>query len=39
MPSPIDTDAVGLSSDITTLIQRLAMHNHDVWARQRIADG
>lgn len=38
-PKPIDTCGVGLPPEITTLVDRLAEHNHDVWARQRIADG
>lgn len=38
-PEPIDTSGVELSSEITELLERLAQHNHDVWARQRLADG
>ncbi len=38
-PRPIDTRGVELPLDITLLVERLAEHNHDVWARQRIADG
>lgn len=38
-PQPIDTSGVELSPEITELIERLAEHNHDVWARQRITDG
>ena len=38
-PNPIDTSAVELSPEIQNLMERLAEHNHDVWARQRLADG
>jgi len=38
-PQPIDTTGVKLSPEISQLIERLAEHNHDGWARQRIADG
>lgn len=38
-PQPIDTANVELSPEIEELIERLAEHNHDVWAQQRIADG
>jgi ryanodine receptor 2 len=38
-PRPIDTAGVALTPDVLELIERLAEHNHDVWARQRIADG
>src|SRR4051812_25166028 len=38
-PSPIDTTHVELSAEIRELTEQLARNNHDVWARQRIADG
>jgi hypothetical protein len=38
-PEPIDTTGVELSPEITALLERLAEHNHDVWARRRIAEG
>ncbi len=38
-PKPIDTGGVELPANIAPLVERLAEHNHDVWARQRIADG
>lgn len=38
-PGPIDTSNITLPAEIEPLIERLAEHNHDVWARQRIADG
>jgi len=38
-PQPVDTSAVSLPSDITELTEEIARHAHDVWARQRIADG
>jgi hypothetical protein len=38
-PKPIDTANVELARDIQPLIERLAEHNHDLWAEQRIAQG
>jgi ryanodine receptor 2 len=38
-PQPIDTSAVELPPAVVALMERLAENNHDVWARQRLADG
>ena len=38
-PNPIDTTKVALSSDILQLVEKLAENTHDVWAKQRIAQG
>lgn len=38
-PNPIATQGVELPAAISPLVEQLAEHNHDVWARQRIADG
>jgi hypothetical protein len=38
-PKPLETRGVDLPVAIAPLIERLAEHNHDVWARQRLADG
>lgn len=38
-PSPIDTDNIRLTDELTSLIERLAENAHDIWAAQRIADG
>ena len=38
-PKPIDTSKIKLSPDILELTERLAENSHDVWARQRLADG
>ena len=38
-PRPIDTDGVDLPEELVRLTERLAEHNHDIWAKQRIADG
>jgi hypothetical protein len=38
-PHPIDTSRVALTPEILELTERLAEHAHDVWARQRLADG
>jgi hypothetical protein len=38
-PNPIDTSAIQLAPDILDLTERLAENTHDVWARQRLAEG
>ena len=38
-PQPIDTTAVRLPGALLQLTERLAENAHDVWARQRLADG
>ncbi len=38
-PDPIDTSGVELSDDVLALGELLARNTHDVWARQRLADG
>src|SRR4051794_5850773 len=38
-PQPIDTTAVTLPWELLQLTERLAEHAHNVWARQRLADG
>lgn len=38
-PDPIDTSGVVLTDDVQELTELLARHAHDVWARQRLADG
>jgi hypothetical protein len=38
-PEPIDTSKVRVPSEISELTERLARNTHDVWARQRLADG
>lgn len=38
-PRPIDTAAVTLPTSLESLVERLAEHNHDVWAAQRVNDG
>lgn len=38
-PQPIDTSPITLPQEIEPLFEKLAAHNHDVWASQRIADG
>jgi ryanodine receptor 2 len=39
VPRPIDTSAVALPPEIVALTERLAEHAHDVWARERLAQG
>jgi len=38
-PKPIDTSAVALPAELVRLTERLAEHNHDVWAARRISEG
>lgn len=38
-PRPIDTRRVELPPGIQALVDRLAEHNHDIWAEQRMASG
>ena len=38
-PKPIDTSAAVLDPEFHGLTETLAKHMHDVWARQRLADG
>lgn len=38
-PEPIDTSRVTLGVEIQELTELLARNAHDVWARQRLADG
>ena len=38
-PEPIDTTGVKLSQDIIELTELLAKNAHDIWARQRLAEG
>lgn len=38
-PQPLDTSSVKLSSDILDLTEQLAKNTHEVWARERMAQG
>lgn len=38
-PAPIDTSGVTLSEGILDLSELLAKNAHEVWARQRLAEG
>jgi hypothetical protein len=38
-PRPIDTSRVVLDDGLIALTEQLARSTHDVWARQRLADG
>jgi hypothetical protein len=38
-PNPIDTSGIALTCEIERLTERLAENAHDLWARQRRADG
>lgn len=38
-PNPIDTSAVSLDPELLQLAERLAKSTHDVWARERFAQG
>ncbi|HEX4484967.1 MAG TPA: RyR domain-containing protein [Terriglobales bacterium] len=39
MPQPVDTSSIELSRDIVELTERLAENTHEVWARERMAQG
>jgi|GEM_PF-551983 RyR domain. len=39
VPSPLDTSNIELTEDIRTLTELLAKNTHEVWAKQRMADG
>jgi ryanodine receptor 2 len=39
IPAPVDTEHVRLTDDIRELTELLAKNTHEVWARQRLADG
>jgi ryanodine receptor 2 len=38
-PAPIPTSQITLSADLVELTEKLATNAHDLWARQRLADG
>jgi len=38
-PKPLDTSAFPLPDELNALLERLAANTHDVWARQRLAEG
>lgn len=38
-PQPIDTKDIALSDEVLELTELLAKHAHDIWAKQRIAEG
>ena len=38
-PKPIDTSKVTISKDLNDLVEKLAKHNHDIWAQGRIKEG
>lgn len=38
-PKPIDTSKITLSEEILKLTELLAENAHDIWARQRMAEG
>jgi hypothetical protein len=38
-PKPIDTSKVTLPNEMEALLEGLAENNHDIWARQRLAEG
>jgi hypothetical protein len=38
-PKPIDTTSIKLTDEILKLTELLAENAHDIWARQRMAEG
>jgi ryanodine receptor 2 len=39
IPQPIDTTAVTLPHELTSLVERMAKNVHEVWAQGRIKEG
>jgi len=39
IPQPLDTSHVELSTDLLELTELLAKNTHEVWAKQRLAEG
>lgn len=39
IPRPADTSEITLASELTELIEAMAMNVHEVWATSRIAEG
>jgi hypothetical protein len=39
VPKPVDTSFVSLPKEIEELANQLARNAHEIWARQRLADG
>ena len=38
-PNPLNTSQVELSADLLELTELLARNTHDIWAKQRLAEG
>jgi hypothetical protein len=38
-PAPLDNSRIELSTDLQDLIELLARHNHDLWAKRRMEEG
>jgi len=38
-PQPLDTSHIKLSTDLLELTELLAKNTHEVWAKQRLAEG
>jgi hypothetical protein len=38
-PAPIDVSGIELSSDLIGLTEELARNTHEIWARERMAQG
>jgi len=39
IPQPLDTSSIALSADLLELTELLAKNTHDIWAKQRFAEG
>ena len=39
IPNPLNTAAVELPADLTALLEQLAKNTHEVWAKERMAQG
>ena len=38
-PKPLNTTSVELDEELTELVERVAAHVHDIWAKRRISEG
>lgn len=39
IPKPVDTSHVELPAELSLLLEDLALHVHETWAKQRLDDG
>ena len=39
IPSPVNTEDVTLPEELTPVLERLAENTHEIWAKERMAEG